>query len=51
MTKTNSSLKRWALINKKSGVARNSYATRNLARSYKRTTERIYDNDTGLFVR
>lgn len=48
MSKT---LKRWSLINKNSGKTRNSYTTRSLARFYKRSTERIFDNSTASFVR
>jgi hypothetical protein len=43
--------KRWTLINTKTGNARKSFDTRDAARTNKRTTERIYDNDTGMFVR
>lgn len=44
-------LKRWSLINKNTGNVRTSKETRNEARYAKRSSERIYDNSTGVFVR
>lgn len=44
-------LKRWALVNKNSGKTRSSFSTREVARSYKRPTERIYDTENLVFVR
>lgn len=44
-------IKRWSLINKKSGNMRKMYATRSAARNSKRPTERIFDTVNETFVR
>lgn len=43
--------KRWSLVHKVSGKVRRSAATRDAARAYKRSTERIFDNVNSTFVR
>lgn len=43
--------KRWVVINRKTGNARNSYTTRDVARDNKRGTERIFDTITNSFIR
>lgn len=49
MTTTTS--RRWALVNRRTANVRRAFDTRAAARSYKRSTERIYDRSKNVFVR
>lgn len=43
--------KRWSLIHRVSGNVRRMFETRAAARNAKRSTERIFDRENGVFVR
>ena len=42
---------RWALVNNRTGNTRTTKTTRSAARIAKRSTERLFDQATGSFVR